>query len=117
MRTRCFANLRSVRRMIRSTRSNIKEAPVRENKPRSAVLRPCCAERFVSLGNLLISLGRAVKALQHENGRQNEAETAINPSFAGLSAGALGEIRTPDPRIRSPTVYRAELRPRMHKRT
>jgi hypothetical protein len=27
-------------------------------------------------------------------------------------AGALGEIRTPDPRIRSPMLYPAELRAR-----
>jgi hypothetical protein len=51
-----------------------------------------------------------VAAGQHGIGRQNEAETARNPLFAGLSGGALGEIRTPDPRIRSPMLYPAEPR-------
>jgi hypothetical protein len=71
---------------------------------------------MVSFGNPLISLRRAVSALQHETDGKNEVETARNPLFAGLNAGALGEIRTPDPRIRSPMVYRAELRPRMRTR-
>src|SRR4051794_17698928 len=31
---------------------------------------------------------------------------------AQLTSGALGEIRTPDPRIRSPMLYPAELRAR-----
>jgi hypothetical protein len=31
---------------------------------------------------------------------------------AQLNTGALGEIRTPDPRIRSPMLYPAELRAR-----
>jgi hypothetical protein len=30
-----------------------------------------------------------------------------------ILAGALGEIRTPDPRIRSPMLYPAELRARV----
>jgi hypothetical protein len=34
------------------------------------------------------------------------------PKFGGPPAGALGEIRTPDPRIRSPMLYPAELRAR-----
>jgi hypothetical protein len=42
--------------------------------------------------------------LQHEIDRKNEADTARNPYFIGLSSGALGEIRTPDPRIRSPML-------------
>src|SRR5216683_2724254 len=58
----------------------------------------------------LISLVSARNVLQHETARQNEAETARNPYFTGISAGALGEIRTPDPRIRSPMLYPAELR-------
>ncbi len=43
-------------------------APFFQNKPRSAVFRPCFAEQFVVHGNPLISLGRAVNALQHETG-------------------------------------------------
>jgi hypothetical protein len=74
------------------------------------VLRPCCAERLVGLCKPLISLVSARNILQHETDGKNEAETATNPLFAGLTAGALGEIRTPDPRIRSPMLYPAELR-------
>jgi len=43
------------------------------------MLRPCCAERFVALGNPLISLALVANALQHEIDRKNEAETARNP--------------------------------------
>src|SRR5712691_2433607 len=74
--------------------------------------RPCCAEGFVAIGNPLILLELLSNGLQHESGRKNEAETARNPLFAGVSTGALGEIRTPDPRIRSPMLYPAELRAR-----
>ena len=34
----------------------------------------------------------------------------ITPRFESIDNGALGEIRTPDPRIRSPMLYPAELR-------
>src|SRR5947209_9318345 len=71
-------------------------------KREAGMLRPCCAESFVAIGNSLILLGRAGNAAQHETHEKNEAKTARNPLFAALSAGALGEIRTPDPRIRSP---------------
>jgi hypothetical protein len=47
-----------------------------ENKQRSAVLRPCCAEQFVAFGNPLISLRWAVNALQHETDGKNETKTA-----------------------------------------
>jgi hypothetical protein len=53
-------------------------------------------------GNSLNSLELSCNALQHERGERTKAETARNPLIAGLSSGALGEIRTPDPRIRSP---------------
>jgi hypothetical protein len=33
-----------------------------------------------------------------------------NMKYIKQLAGALGEIRTPDPRIRSPMLYPAELR-------
>ena len=52
----------------------------------------------------MISLVPARSGLQHEIDRKNEADTARNPYFIGLSSGALGEIRTPDPRIRSPML-------------
>jgi hypothetical protein len=57
-----------------------------QNKPRSAVLRPCCAERFVMFGNPLISLGPTVNGLQHETDQKNGDETARNPYFTGLTA-------------------------------
>ena len=48
------------------------------------VLRPCCEERFVALGNPLISLGLVANALQHEIDPKNEAETERNPYKLGL---------------------------------
>jgi hypothetical protein len=56
------------------------------------------------IGKPLISLVPARSRLQHRIDRKNEADTARNPYFIGLSVGALGEIRTPDPRIRSPRI-------------
>jgi hypothetical protein len=49
---------------------------------------------------------------QHEKRRKNEGETTKNPLISSLCAGALGEIRTPDPRNRNPMLYPAELRAR-----
>src|SRR4051794_20785583 len=80
------------------------------NGERTPVLRPCCAEWLVRIGKPLISLVPSRNVLQHENGVQNEAVTARNPLFSMSSAGALGEIRTPDPRNRNPMLYPAELR-------
>jgi hypothetical protein len=65
------------------------------------VLRPCCAERFVAFGNPLISLGRAVNALQHETDGKNEAETARNPYKLALSIGDPSRTRTCNPRSRN----------------
>src|SRR5258708_11189838 len=67
---------------------------------------------MVTFGNPLMSFGWGCSALQHEKAKRMNAETARSPLFAGLSLGALGEIRTPDPRIRSPMLYPAELRAR-----
>src|SRR5450756_3091910 len=61
-------------------------------------------------GNPLILLEALSNGPQHEIGHRNETKTASYPLISGLSAGALGEIRTPDPRIRSPMLYPAELR-------
>lgn len=47
---------------------------------------------------ILLVWGRS--ALQHENGRWNEAETARNPYFIGISRGDPGRIRTCNPRSR-----------------
>src|SRR3979409_1251761 len=49
-------------------------------------------------------------ATQHGIFEKERRRTARSPLFSGLSGGALGEIRTPDPRIRSPMLYPAELR-------
>jgi hypothetical protein len=65
---------------------------------------------LVLVGNQLISLKPARNDLQHGLPRKNEAETTRNPYKTGLSLGALGEIRTPDPRNRNPMLYPAELR-------
>ena len=40
------------------------------------MLRPCCVERLVRVCNPLFSLQSDRNALQHKNGRQNEAETS-----------------------------------------
>src|SRR5664280_2687957 len=45
-------------------------------------------------GNSLICLVLARNTLQHENRQKNEAETARNPLFTWITAGALGESRT-----------------------
>jgi hypothetical protein len=60
----------------------------------------------------LIFKGFKKHRTQHEIFGKERRRTARNPLFAGLSVGALGEIRTPDPRIRSPMLYPAELRAR-----
>src|ERR1035438_7875536 len=65
---------------------------------------------MVTLGNSLISLVWGCNILQHETGPKNEVETWRSPLFTGLTDGALGEIRTPDPRNRNPMLYPAELR-------
>src|ERR1700674_4088495 len=51
-----------------------------------------------------ISKGFRKYRTQHGIFEKNEVETARNPLFSGLSAGALGEIRTPDPRNRNPML-------------
>ncbi len=48
----------------------------------------------MTFGNPLISFGWGCSALQHEKAKRMNAETARSPLFAGLSLGALGEIRT-----------------------
>jgi hypothetical protein len=65
-------------------------------------------------GNSLNSLGLACNTAQHGRGQRTKAETAKSPLSSGFWAGALGEIRTPDPRIRSPMLYPAELQARLH---
>src|ERR1700716_759297 len=48
-------------------------------------------------------------ATQHGIFEKERRRTARSPLFSGLSGGALGEIRTPDPRIRSPMLSDADL--------
>jgi serine/threonine protein kinase len=57
-------------------------------------------------GNSLIYLVPARNTLQHENRQKNEAETARNPYFTGLSIGDPSRIRTCNPRSRNPLLDR-----------
>jgi hypothetical protein len=57
---------------------------------------------LVGLGKPLISLVPARSGLQHRISRKNEADTARNPYFMGLSVGDPSRIRTCNPRSRNP---------------
>jgi len=48
-------------------------------KREAGMLRRCCAESFVAVGNPLISLERAGNAPQHEVHEKNEAEPQETP--------------------------------------
>jgi hypothetical protein len=52
----------------------------------------------------LIFKGLKEHRTQPEIFGKERRRTARNPLFAGLSGGSLGEIRAPDPRIRSPML-------------
>jgi hypothetical protein len=89
----------------------VREAAMRTDSE-LPVLRPCCVERFVISRNALKLLGMAGNTAQHETGFGTKPKLARNPYFSGVFFGALGEIRTPDPRNRNPMLYPAELRAR-----
>jgi hypothetical protein len=59
---------------------------------------------------------RSDDAIAGEQSRKSDSQQPFptHSQQQGLSVGALGEIRTPDPQIRSLMLYPAELRaPRM----
>jgi AraC-like DNA-binding protein len=62
------------------------------------------------------TLGGAVAKVRgmslHQYIRLKRPWATVRPEGSGLTNGALGEIRTPDPRNRNPMLYPAELRAR-----
>jgi hypothetical protein len=87
-----------------------------------ARLRPPARRRLLQIGGqafkraIVNVRGHTQPMAIKENGSGTGTYQIVNERrptmihFRGCRSGALGEIRTPDPRIRSPMLYPAELR-------
>jgi hypothetical protein len=88
-------------------------SPFEHHKPEQTAKRGVASVLRGLLGTKresLIFKGFRKYRTQHGIFEKNEVETAGNPLFSGLSAGALGEIRTPDPRNRNPMLVKRKAK-------